>query len=147
MVTVQLSTYTYELLARRARQTRRSPDALADEVLHRELQPAHPYIETQTSLRGERAVVKDTGTPVGVIVEYTRFGLAPEDFAEEIHAALSPALVYDALSYYHDHRAEVDRELMEDTEKALRLRLAERMHFTEDYQRITGSMPTAHIMV
>ncbi len=138
MMTVQLSTHTYELLAQRARQVRRSPDALADEVLHRELQPTHPYVETQTSLRGERAVVKGAGTPISVIVGYARLGLAPEDFAEEVHTALAPAMVYDALSYYHDHRAEIDCEIAEGTEESLRLRLAERMRSTEDYRRITA---------
>jgi len=138
MMTVRLSTHTYELLARRAQQTQRSPDALADEVLHRELQPVHPYIEIQTSLRGERAVVKDAGTPVSIIVGYARLGLAPEDFAEEVNVALAPALVYDALSYYHDHRVEVDREISENTEETLRKELAERMRSTEDYRQITG---------
>ena len=61
------------------------------------------------------------------------------DFAEEVHAALAPAMVYDALSYYHDHtREEIDREIAENTEEALRLRLAERMRSTEDYRRITA---------
>jgi len=138
MMTVKLSAHTYELLARRARQIQRSPDALADEVLHRELQPVHPYIETQTSLRGERAVVKDAGTPVSIIVGYARLGLAPEDFAEEVNVALAPALVYEALSYYHDHRVEVDREISENTEETLRKGLAERMRSTEDYRQITG---------
>lgn len=138
MMTVRLSTHTYELLARRARQIQRSPDALADEVLHREFQPVHPYIEIQTSLRGERAVVKEVGTPVSVIVGYARLGLAPEDFAEEVHAALIPALVYDALSYYHDHRVEIDREITENTEETLRIKLTERMRSTEDYRQITG---------
>jgi hypothetical protein len=46
-------------------------------------------------------------------------------------------MVYDALSYYHDHRAEIDHEIAENTEEALRLRLAERMRSTEDYRRIT----------
>jgi uncharacterized protein (DUF433 family) len=138
MMTIQLSTHTYELLARRARQIRRSPDALADEVLHRELQPVHPYVETQTSLRGERAVVKNVGTPISVIVGYAQLGLAPEDFAEEVHAALAPAMVYDALSYYHDHRTEIDREIADNTEETLRLRLAERMRSPEDNRRVTG---------
>jgi uncharacterized protein (DUF433 family) len=138
MMTVQLSTHTYDLLARRARQIQRSPDALADEVLHRELQPTHPYVEMQTSLKGERAVVKNVGTPVSVIVGYTRLGLSPDDFAEEVHAALAPAMVYDALSYYYDHRTEIDREITENTEETLRLRLAQQLHSTADYRTVTG---------
>ncbi|HJW83658.1 MAG TPA: hypothetical protein VJ754_05075, partial [Anaerolineae bacterium] len=91
MTTIRLSEHTYDLLARRARQINQSPDALADEVLHRELQPAHPYIEFEISASGPRAVVKDAGTPVSFIVGYTRLGLTPETFAEEVHPALTPA--------------------------------------------------------
>jgi len=78
-------------------------------------------------------VVKNVGTPISVVAGYARPGLAPEDSAEEVHAALAPAMVYDALSYYYDHRVEIDREIAENTEEALRLRLAERMRSTADY--------------
>jgi uncharacterized protein (DUF433 family) len=138
MGVIQISAHTYELLARRARQTNRLPDALADEMLQRELQPAHPYVEIETSPRGNRAVVKDAGTPVSVVVGYIRLGLAPEDFAEQVHPALMPAHVYDALSYYYDHREEIDREIAENTEQTGRLQLRERMCSEEDYLKITG---------
>jgi len=138
MGVIQISARTYELLARRARQTNRLPDALADEVLQRELQPAHPYVEIETSPWGHRAVVKDAGTPVSVVVGYIRLGLAPEDFAEQVHPALTPAHVHDALSYYYDHREEIDREIAENTEQTGRLQLRERMRSEEDYLKITG---------
>ena len=138
MTVVRLSTHTYELLTRRARQVNSSPDTLADEVLHRELQPAHPYVEIEKSWWGAHAVVKDAGIPVSMIVSYVRGGLAPEEFSEEIHPALTPAHVHDALSYYYDHRDEIDREIAENTEETTRLRLRERMHSEEDYLKITG---------
>jgi hypothetical protein len=47
-------------------------------------------------------------------------------------------MVYDALSYYHDHRTEIDREIADNTEETLRLRLAERMRSPEDNRRVTG---------
>ncbi|HKZ86899.1 MAG TPA: DUF433 domain-containing protein [Anaerolineae bacterium] len=137
MTTIRLSEHTYELLARRAQQVNRSPDALADEVLSRELQPAHPYIELETYRSRSRAVVKDAGTPVALIVGYARLGLAPEAFAEEVHPALTPAHVHDALSYYYDHRDAIDRELAEDSEQAARLRLREHMRSDEDYLKVT----------
>jgi uncharacterized protein (DUF433 family) len=136
--TVQLSAHTYELLARRARQVNCLPDALADQVLHRELQPIHPYIEFEISRWGERAVVKDANIPVSTVVGYVRLGLAPEQFAEEIHPALTAAHVHGALSYYYDHRDEIDREIAENTEETGRLRLSERMCSEDDYTKITG---------
>jgi len=138
MTTVQLSAHTYEMLARRARQINRSPDALAEEVLHRELQPIHPYIRIEASRWGDRALVKDTGTPVSVIAGYIQLGLVPDDFAEEVHPALTPAHVHDALSYYYDHREEIDREIAENTEETLRMRLASQMRSEQDLQKITG---------
>ncbi len=137
-MTVQLSAYTYTLLAQRAKQIASSPDVLADEVLRRELQPTHPYITMEQSPWGKRAVVKESGTPVSVIVGYSQQGLAPEAFAEEVHPALTPAHVHDALSYYYDHHDEVDHEIAEATEAAARQQLRERMNSTEDYLRITG---------
>jgi len=138
MTTIRLSEHTYNLLAQRAEQTNRSPDALADEMLSRELQPAHPYIEIETYRSGSRAVVKGAGTPVSLIVGYTRLGLAPEAFAGEVHPALTPAHVHDALSYYYEHQEAIDRELAEDSEKGARLRLREQLRSDEDYLTITG---------
>ena len=138
MTTVQLSAHTYEMLARRARQINRSPDALADEVLHRELSPIHPYIRVEASRWGDRALVKDTGTPVSIIAGYIQLGLAPDDFAEEVHPALTPAHVHDALSYYYDHREEIDREIAENTKEASQRQLSSLMHSEEDYRKVTG---------
>lgn len=138
MTTVQLSTHTYELLTQRARQVKSSPDVLADDVLRRELQPAHPYVTLEYSRWGTRAVIKELGIPVSVIVGYIRQGLAPELFAEEVHPTLTPAHVYDALSYYYDHHAELEREIAENTEEKVRLRLREQMCSPEDYTQITG---------
>ena len=138
MTTVQLSAHTYEMLARHARQINRSPDALAEEVLHRELSPIHPYIRIEASRGGDRAFVKDAGTPVSVIAGYIQLGLVPDDFAEEVHPALTLAHVHDALSYYDDHREEIDREIAENTEETLRMRLASQMRSEQDLQKITG---------
>ncbi len=90
-------------------------------------------------------MVKGAGTPVNVVVDYVRLGLAPEKFTEEVHPALLPACVYDALSYYYDHRSEIDREIAENTEEVHRLRLAARMRSEEDYQKITGRQRRAVI--
>lgn len=131
MTTIKLSEDTYELLTQRAQQSNRTPDVLADEMLRRELQPAHPYIEIETTQSGKRAVVKDARTPVSWIVGYARLGVKPEAFAKEVHSALTPAHVHDALSYYYDHRDEIDREIEEDTEPVAQRRLREQMRSDE----------------
>lgn len=136
--TIRLSARTYDLLERRARQVSRTLDAVADEMLQRELQPVHPYIISERSRWGERAIVADTRTPVSIIVGYIRLGLKPEDFAGEVHPALTPAHVHDALSYYFDHREEIEREISAATEETTRQQLRALVLSDEDYARISG---------
>jgi hypothetical protein len=50
---------------------------------------------------------------------------------------LTLAQVYDAMSYYHDHQAEIERELSENTEANTRSHLRERLD-EESYQQVTG---------
>ena len=138
VTTIQLSAPTYDLLTRRAQQINRTPDALADEVLQRELEPAHPYVTLETSHGSTRAVLKETRTPVSVIIGYIQIGLKAEAFAEEVHPALTQAHIYDALSYYYDHRDAIDREIMENTEAVLRQQLRSHMRSEADFVKITG---------
>jgi uncharacterized protein (DUF433 family) len=48
-----------------------------------------------------------------------RQGLSPEELVKEF-PHLTLAQVYDALSYYSDHRDEIEREFRENTEERLR---------------------------
>jgi uncharacterized protein (DUF433 family) len=136
--TVRLSAGTYSLLQRRARQVSRSLDAVADEMLQRELQPAHPYITTEVSRWGERAIVAGTRIPVSAIIGYVRLGVKPEAFAAEVHPSLTPAHIHDALSYYYDHLDEVERELAESTEESVQHQLRAALRSDEDYARLSG---------
>jgi uncharacterized protein (DUF433 family) len=136
--TIRLSAHTYALLQRRARQVSRSLDAVADEMLQRELQPAHPYITSEISRWGERAIVAGTRIPVSAIVGYMRLGLKPEDFAAEVHPALTPAHVHDALSYYYDHLDEIERDIASHTEETARQQLRTLLPSEEDLAKISG---------
>lgn len=67
----------------------------------------HPYVENVADiLRGE-PVITGTRTPVRAIVEYWKFGVAPEEIAERLpHLRL--AQIFDALAYYDDHRDQIE---------------------------------------
>ena len=67
----------------------------------------HPYIaKTDDILGGEPAIV-GTRTAVRAIVEHWKFGDAPEDIARKLpHLRL--AHIFAALSYYDDHRDEIE---------------------------------------
>jgi uncharacterized protein (DUF433 family) len=83
---------------------------------------AHPYVELRPGVQGGRPVIKGSRFPVSSIVQNYRRGLSVDEILDQF-PSLSPAEVYDALSYYHDHQAQIDVEITElnDVEGATRL--------------------------
>jgi uncharacterized protein (DUF433 family) len=81
----------------------------------------HPYVERRPGVQGGRPVIKDSRFPVSSIVQSHRRGLSPDEIIDTF-PWLRPEEVYDALSYYYDHRAEADAEIAEltDVEAAMR---------------------------
>lgn len=63
-------------------------------------------------IRGHRIAVHDIAIRVGE-------GIAPEAIAVMYHLTLGE--VYAALSYYYDHRDQIDREIVEEDEEIRRL--------------------------
>ena len=72
-----------------------------------EMKTEHPHIVRVTRPAGEDAVIAGTRISVWFIVRQLRTGDTPEDIVASL-PHLSLAGVYDAISYYHDHRAEID---------------------------------------
>jgi uncharacterized protein (DUF433 family) len=67
----------------------------------------HLYVvRDEQILRGE-PIIKGTRTPVRAIVETWRMGVAPEEIPIGL-PHLTLAQVFDALSYYSDHRDEIE---------------------------------------
>jgi uncharacterized protein (DUF433 family) len=81
----------------------RSATGRREEVLH-------PYVERRAGVQGGRAVIKGSRFPVSSIVLNHRRGLSVDEILREF-PDLQPAEVYDALSYYHDHQAEMEAEI------------------------------------
>jgi uncharacterized protein (DUF433 family) len=80
----------------------------------------HPHIVSRKGYCGGSPVIAGTKFPVRSVVTYVlRQGMTPEELVAEF-PHLSLAQVYDALSYYYDHQNEVDRDLAENTEDAVR---------------------------
>jgi uncharacterized protein (DUF433 family) len=134
---VTLSKTTYQWLQRRAQESARTPDQVADEILRQQLAPKHAYIEVVEKTTGSQALIKGTRIPVSIIIGYLRLGETPESLVEKILPHLTLAQVYDALSYFHDHRDDIEQELFENTEEHGRAYLRE--HLGEaGYLRVTG---------
>ncbi len=80
----------------------------------------HPYIVVRNHIQGGEPTIRGTRVAVRSVVQYIlRQGMAPEALIKEF-PQLSLAALYDALSFYYDHRPLVDKLLREQTEGAWR---------------------------
>lgn len=80
----------------------------------------HPHIERREGVCGGRPVLAGTRFPVRSVVGYVlRQGMTPEEMVAEF-PELTLASVHDALSYYYDHRAEIDADTLTNSEEIQR---------------------------
>src|SRR4030095_12683020 len=68
------------------------------------------YITRSSAVCGGQPVIAGTRTPVRSIVGYYKLGLSVEEILEGL-PHLRPAQVFAALSYYHDHQAEIEQDI------------------------------------
>lgn len=74
----------------------------------------HPHIVRHSGISGGSPVIKGSRITVRLIAELYREHASPD----EIHAMyphLLRSAVYDALSYYFDHMAEVEEDIVESS--------------------------------
>jgi uncharacterized protein (DUF433 family) len=83
----------------------------------------HPHIVARKGYCGGSPVIAGTKFPVRSVVSYVlRQGMTPEELAAEFRH-LTLAQIHDALSYYYDHQADLDRDLAANTEDSVRPQL------------------------
>lgn len=76
----------------------------------------HPYVQQLTGLAGGASVVTGTKFPVRSVVHYILHqGMTAEELVREFPQLTLPK-VYDALSYYYDHKDDLDTEMAANTE-------------------------------
>lgn len=69
----------------------------------------HPHIVRRNGAAGDRAVIAGTNLAVWFIIRQLRTGETPEAIvAAYSYPNLTLASIHDAISYYHDHRDEID---------------------------------------
>ena len=73
----------------------------------------HPYIVRMEDVCGGAPVVRGTRTSVRSIIAYYKLGMSVEEILDGL-PHLTAAQVYDALSYYHDHQDEIERDIQEN---------------------------------
>jgi uncharacterized protein (DUF433 family) len=83
------------------------------QVVERPTPTEHPHIVRKPGPREGEPIIRDTALTVRTIVQRVRMGESPEQIAE-IFPVLTLAQVYAALSYYHEHPAEIERYIREN---------------------------------
>ncbi len=68
----------------------------------------HPHVTRVDTILGGEPIIRSTRTPVRAVAEHWKFGDAPEEIARKL-PHLQLAQIFDALSYYDDHRDEIER--------------------------------------
>ncbi len=67
----------------------------------------HPHVVCDDRILGGEPIIRGTRTPIRSIAEMWRMGMAPEEIPAGL-PHLSLGQVFDALSYYADHREEIN---------------------------------------
>ncbi len=73
----------------------------------------HPHIVRVKGVCGGRPIVKGTRISVRDVAALYKRGEAVDEILQT-YSHLKLAAVYDALSYYHDHQAEIEQEIREN---------------------------------
>ena len=79
----------------------------------------HPYITSDRHICGGEPIIKGTRFPVRSLIFYIlKEGMLPEELIREF-PQLSYASIYDAISYYYDHRQKIEKILREHESKTV----------------------------
>jgi len=70
----------------------------------------HPHIVQVEDVCGGSPIIRGTRTSVRAIVGYYKLGMSVDEILEGL-PHLTAAQVYDALSYYHDHQGEIEKDI------------------------------------
>jgi uncharacterized protein (DUF433 family) len=76
----------------------------------KEAETTHPHIIRVPDVCGGRPIVRGTRILVQTIVGYYKQGLSVDEILVGL-PHLTAAQVFDALSYYHDHQAEIEADI------------------------------------
>lgn len=83
-----------------------------------ELSTEHPHIVRVPGVTGGEPVIRGTRIGVAFIARLLQAGEEPTEIIAA-YPNLAPAAVYDAISYYLDHREEIDAIIADSTLETL----------------------------
>ena len=77
----------------------------------------HPYIVRSPEICNGSPVVKGTRTRIiDIVIEYTMLGWSPDEIIDA-HPYLDLASVHDLLSYYYEHREEIEAKIQSEIQE------------------------------
>lgn len=86
----------------------------------------HPYITRNKKIRGGAPIIVGTGIKVlDVAIRYEVMGMTPEEILLALPHLTLPQ-IHDALSYYYEHKSELDKEWKASLKKVKALRKGHR---------------------
>jgi uncharacterized protein (DUF433 family) len=86
----------------------------------------HPCVTRTPDVCGGRPIIQGTRIPVQTIVGYYKLGMSVDEILAGL-PHLTAAQVFDALSYYHDHQAEIEADIAAAEPEVLLTRYGLRM--------------------
>jgi uncharacterized protein (DUF433 family) len=82
----------------------------------------HPHITTKAEISKGTPIIAGTRVRVlDIIIEYEYLGFSPDEIVSA-HPQLILPQIHDALSYYYEHREELDNEIRSRKERMAKLR-------------------------
>ena len=113
-ITLDLPETVYQSAKRAAEALKRPMEEVIVELLQIHLQPTeHPYVVRREGFRGGRPILRGSSIPVWLIAALWKSGDTVEDISQA-YAHLELAAIYDAISYYLDHRDEIEEQIAEN---------------------------------
>jgi uncharacterized protein (DUF433 family) len=134
--TIEISPEAFELLQRRAKETRSSPEQLAETVIRLHLGNT-VHIEQKQTRSGSQAYLRGTRIAVRHVAAFLRANHTVEEIIRSDLPNVSPAAVYEAVAYYYDHQAEIEAELAANAKDTVLSQLRETLP-AEQYTQLTG---------
>jgi uncharacterized protein (DUF433 family) len=135
-ITIQISSDTYELLQRRARETQLTPEQMAETAIRLQLGGTVHIEQRQTSF-GLQAYVVGTRVAVRHIAAFLTAGHTVEEIMQTDLPHVPPAAIYEAIAYYYDHQDEIEAELAANSRDAVQTQLKELLSPAQ-YASLTG---------
>ena len=113
-ITLNLPEVLYQRAKQTAEELKRPLDEVLIELLQVHLQPTeHPYVVRREGYRGGRPILRGSSIPVWLVAALWKSGDTVDDIAQA-YPHLELAAIFDAISYYLDHRAEIEEQIAEN---------------------------------